>query len=105
MLPYKTLYKVKPMVNGWKGQLLSAEMMYKRIHMSKLISKILNKKTIFEPECFSFKSMFRASRNYGYTYFYNIMKIVHPLLMDESVECHIPYQNIQFISLIMLAIF
>ena len=38
-------------------------MMSKRLYMSKLIAKIINAKTIFGPECYSFKSIFRASRN------------------------------------------
>ena len=61
--------------------------------MRKIIAKILNAKTMFGTECSSFRLIIRADRNNGYTALYNIMLLVYPLLMDESVEFHIPYQK------------
>ena len=66
--PSTTLSKCNLMGDRRNRQFLSSEMMYKMINVSKLIDKIINVKTIFGPECYSFKSIFRASINYGYTY-------------------------------------
>ena len=42
VLTSPTIYKGNLMGYGWKRQLLSTDMIYKRLHMSKLISKIIN---------------------------------------------------------------
>ena len=64
--------------------------------MSKLIAKIINEKTVFVQECSYFKSIVRSSRNDGCIDLYNIMRLVHLILMDQSVECNIPYQKNSF---------
>ena len=61
--------------------------------MSKLIAKIIDSQSIFGSECSYFKTIFRAAINYVYTEFYNIMRLVYPLPMDDSVECQIQYQK------------
>ena len=61
--------------------------------MIKLIAKHLTSKTMFGSDCSYFKSFVRASINDVYTALYNIMSIVHPLLVDDLMECHISFQN------------
>ena len=43
------------MGDGWKIQFIYSEMMSKWIYMSKIIAKILNAKTMFVSECYSFR--------------------------------------------------
>ena len=81
------------MGDGLKRQILSAEMMSIRLYMRKLIAKIINAKTMFGSECSSFESIFREDINDGYKSLYNIMIIFHTLLINESVDLHIPSQK------------
>ena len=93
ILPSPNIFKVNPIGYGWKIQFLSAEIISKRIYMSKLIAKILNAKTMLGPECFSYNEILRETKNGGYTALCNIIRVVHPLIMNESDECHIPYRK------------
>ena len=81
------------MWGGWKRQLLSSDMMSKRLYMIKLISNILNTKAMFGSECFSFKSIVRIDINYGCSALYNIMWKLHPLIVYALVECQITSQK------------
>ena len=47
----------------------------------------------FRPECSSLKSIVRAAIKDGYTSFDNIVRLVHTILMEEPVECHITSQK------------
>ena len=75
---------------AWKRQLLSDEIMSKMLYMNKTIAKILNTKNIFGSECSSLKLIVRAPRNNGYTYLYKIMRLFHPIFMNESVYFQTP---------------
>ena len=103
--PYPNLSKCNQIWGGWKRHFLSADMMSKRLYMGKHIAKIINAKTMFGSDFYYFKSIYRSANNYFYTYLYNIMRLVHQICIDDSVECQIPYQKNQCISLIMLTIF
>ena len=48
---------------------------------------------MFGSECSSFKLFFRSDLNDVYTSLYNIMRIIHPPLIYESVVCNIPSQK------------
>ena len=103
--PSPTISKVEPMVGEWERQFLSSEMMSKMLYMSKLIAKILNATNMFLTEFSSFKSIAKGSRNDGNTALYNIVILFRIILMDELVECHIPSQKNQCLSLVMLTLF
>ena len=48
---------------------------------------------MFGSECYYLKEIVWVARNDGYIALYNKMRLVHPLLMDDPVEFHIPYQK------------
>ena len=53
--PSTNISKDNPMGDSWKRQSLSDDTMSKRLYTIKLITKILNKKTMFGPECSYFR--------------------------------------------------
>ena len=90
------LIKLIPKVTKWGMVIRDSSyliILFLKLYMSKLISKIINSKTMFGPECYYFKSIFREAINNGFISLYNIMRIDHQLLVNYSVECHIPSQK------------
>ena len=48
---------------------------------------------MFVSECYDLKSIVRAVRNDCYTELYNIIRLIHTILMYDSVECQITSQK------------